>query len=368
MRKAIMILLILTLPLTVVFAQDFSFEEMKEAFKDFAEGAANALPMTSTVGLQWSTAYIGQFPHLGFGPSVGFGTIPLFYFRNVFDMFNIDDKALIDQLPPQVPVELLGVPFPAYSIDFRLGGFGLIFKRADLGFKIGFIPYIPGKFDIKELTGMNIDYFMAGGDIRVNLVKQTFWLPHISVGGGYNFIRGGFAIPGLLGSNIHITDFKVPVESSIKTEEITYETSTLELQDPSLAFRWQTHMIDLKAQISKKILLLFTPYIGAGASFALSKAGGGMYTEILKDGKPLTEEEKDELNRLFKEAQQIDKTQQFPDLTADGIIVQSGAPGFMFRAFGGLSINLWVLKTDISLMYNILGKSLGANVNIRLQF
>ena len=40
-------------------------------FQAFADGVANSLPISATIGLNWSHAYIGQFPHFGVGVSVG---------------------------------------------------------------------------------------------------------------------------------------------------------------------------------------------------------------------------------------------------------------------------------------------------------
>ena len=52
----------------------------------------------------------------------------------------------------------------------------------------------------------------------------------------------------------------------------------------------------------------------------------------------------------------------------NGIVVNEWTNGWGFRAYGGLSINLWFIKIDASVMYDILGKSLGAQVGLRLQF
>ena len=49
-----------------------------------------------------------------------------------------------------------------------------------------------------------------------------------------------------------------------------------------------SHVIDLKAQISKKILLIVTPYAGIGASYGRSRADAGMFVEptVTRDGVP----------------------------------------------------------------------------------
>ena len=45
-------------------------------FQTFATAAASSLPLETSVGLNWSDAYIGQFPHFGIGLTVGAATIP----------------------------------------------------------------------------------------------------------------------------------------------------------------------------------------------------------------------------------------------------------------------------------------------------
>jgi hypothetical protein len=51
-----------------------------------------------------------------------------------------------------------------------------------------------------------------------------------------------------------------------------------------------------------------------------------------------------------------------------GFVVSSWVNGWGFRAYGGLSINLFFIKLDASVMYDIIGQSLGAQVGLRIQF
>ena len=85
MKKIILLIILFCIVgIAGTFAQDempFDLNTMETAFSGFAAGVARALPMASTVGLQWSDAYIGKLPHLGVGAAVGFSSIPPF-FRN----------------------------------------------------------------------------------------------------------------------------------------------------------------------------------------------------------------------------------------------------------------------------------------------
>ena len=57
-----------------VFSQS-ELDELKSRLDSFSEAMALSLPFNSTIGLNWSDAYIGQFlrlpPHFGAGLSVG---------------------------------------------------------------------------------------------------------------------------------------------------------------------------------------------------------------------------------------------------------------------------------------------------------
>lgn len=379
------------------FAQEepppFNLSTMESAFSGFAAGVARALPLASTVGLQWSDAYIGNLPHLGIGAAVGFSSIPFAVVSETLTTlmpdaadFNIDEliPAEISQLP-------IGFPMPAVVADVRLGG---LFIPFDIGFKIGFIPDEVDQLIKDNLQGIGIDYLLWGVDLRYALVKEPkgfSLIPDIMVGGGYNYYRGGISMPmpGFEGGGFSIDDIPVP-----KAEDLSsFYNYSIAMDAPNIVFNWESHVIDVKAQISKKILLLFTPYIGVGASYGRSRAGGGVEAvlDVTKDGadSSMTELKSDieaaedayeeqaaqyeELKETFGDS--TDASTETIDLTAidlpaegDGFLINEWINGFSFRAYGGLSINIWVLKIDASVMYDILGESLGAQVGVRLQF
>lgn len=367
----------------------------QDAFDQFALGVANVLPMASTVGLQWSDAYIGQFPHLGFGVSAGFASIPL----NTI----VDSLSLLEGLTGVSATDIfaqepfatmsnygLGLPFPAATADLRIGGFGLPF---DIGLKFGMLPAF-ARDEIQRAVPeiQQLDYLLWGADIRMALVKERkrSIIPDITIGGGYNYFRGKIAmggiLPGFSMSGITLPDAgQVSADDPSTWDQADTATNTysVDFTSPEVGFQWESHVIDFKAQVSKKVLLLFTPYAGVGASYGRSRAGGGIYSGMSVSGDGTYDDLNQDLQNAIEIYNQIVASGGDPadygmeDLSgmtipdpsvADGFVVNQWVNGWGFRVYGGLSINLWVLKIDASIMYDILGRSLGAQAGIRLQF
>jgi hypothetical protein len=358
------------------------------------------LPMASTIGLQWSDAFIGKFPHFGVGVTAGFASIPTEDIGNLFAAFGFDGNPIEDlkasaQLPENASklLDSLGFPFPAVTAEARLGGFILPF---DIGLKAGFIPdSLYGVLD--NATGglvspNNLDYLLVGFDVRYALVDghKKFLIPDIIIGGGYNFYRGKIAIP-MPGMDFEIQDIPIPKASAISdfsydpSDSNSYYNYSVSFSEPSVGFGWESHVIDVKAQVSKKILLIMTPYVGVGASYGRSRADAGMYIEpqVTRDGSSSTisqmqddlaaaEEAVDDISG--KEASELlgddlDFSDiEIPETGDGGFLVSSWENGWGFRAYGGLSINLWFVKIDASVMYDILGSNLGAQLGLRFQF
>jgi hypothetical protein len=319
--------------------------ELKPAFDTFAQDVADVLPFNASIGLGWSDAYVGQFPHFGVGVTVGATTIPFESVKTVLDAFSIT-------LPAQFSyVQRHGFPVPAYTIDARIGGFAIPF---DVGVKIGYVPP-----DTMRKMGLplSLDYLLAGADVRFALLKDKGFRPALSLGAGYTFMKGSLSVPGLLSGPLTIGNFRVPDGSG------GFTTHTLSLTDPALNLCWDTNVIDLKVELSKT-LLIFTPYLGAGALLAVgSHAGGGVQSSLLLDGSAPTQTQIDEVIQAFTATGQTP-----PDLSTSGIIVQKAAPvGWAGRVFGGFSVNLLVLKLDLGALYSFPGGSYGASANLRLQ-
>jgi hypothetical protein len=301
--------------------------------------------MNSTIGLNWSDAYIGQLialpPSLGVGLTVGVTGIP----------YDSVKKILVDTLggsESEIPqfIRDYGLPLPAMAVDARLGGFILPF---DIGFKIGFLPKT-----LADRVGdnVNVDFLLIGGDIRYLLMKQRFIvIPEVSVGVGYNYLKGSVEFGGVLPNLFEIT---LPDPPSGITPAPWASGDKLALSSPDFYLEWETKVIDLKAQASWSLLIL-QPSIGIGASYGSSHVGGGAKSQLQLNGNPIS-----------PTALQALRTLGF-DVDNASIAVFSDVTGWSFRLFGGVSVNILVLRIDAGVQYNLIGKNLGASIGARLQ-
>jgi hypothetical protein len=336
MRRILGILVVLVFCAAGAFAQSFNFTTFQGDFQTFATDIANALPFNASIGNNWSDAYIGQLigvpPHFGVGVTAGATTIPYAAVEKLLGSLGVTLPSSLDF------VKTYGVPIPAYTIDARIGGFLLPF---DVGVKVGYLPP-------EALASMpfQADYILAGGDIRYAILQDGL-LPGLSVGVGYTYMKGRVALPGVLSGPVTLTSFQFPDSS----------THTVGFTNPSLNFAWDTSVIDLKVQLSKSLLII-TPYLGAGASYGISNAGGGLASSMTIDGLPATQADIDAINQA---------TGQSMTLQNQSIIVKSSANGWAFRAWGGFSLNILVLKIDVNALYNFTSGSLGATVGARIQ-
>ena len=340
MKRLLLVIGILTLLAGGLWAQ-VDFATFQDSFQSFADGVANSLPITASIGLNWSHAYIGQFPHFGVGVSLGGMFLPYETMQPIVDALGVGSS---------IPQELktYGLPFPTIAAGARLGGFILPF---DMGFKFGMIPE-----EAKDLFSQNVtaDFFLIGGDVRFPVLKGRGLIPTLSVGGGYTFLRGRVGIVDVSsGETIDITALMI---AEGYTGGTLYE---LTVTDPDLEFRWDTHTIEAKAQASWN-LLLFTPHVGVGAAYGISNAGGGLFSQ-------LTYNDNDPAVITLADVQDVFASYGYPIPTASGLEVISEANGWSFWVYGGTAINIFFIKVDLSAMYNFLNGDYGASVNLRLQ-
>lgn len=345
MKRFILILVLIVLVGIPVTSLDW--DSYQTGFTEFAKSVANALPFNTSVGLNWSDAYIGPFPDFGIGLTVGATLIPYDGINTVAGMLGIPDLAGTIGVPQ---MEKWGVPLPAYTAEARLGGFVLPF---DAGIKVGYLWPEALTLLPPQWSNLSAEYLLIGGDVRLALLEDQGFLPALSIGGGYNYMKGKVAFAGITG-----VDEEMPLAPILPDYVIR-------VQDPAVAFEWQANVVDLKAQASKK-LLVFTVYGGAGGSLSLlSTAGGGLDSsvELSTDGgstwDPITPAQIADIEAAMGESL---------DVSLDGFTVTaSKANGWGFRAFAGLSVDLWLLHLDVCGMYNFTSQSLGANVNLRVQ-
>ena len=259
MKKIIITLSLMAMLVFSLPALDYSV--YKGGFEDFATEVAKALPFNAAIGLNWSDAYIGSFPHFGVGITVGVTAIPYDAMKPAFDVMGASLGSEMDFL------KTWGAPFPAYTIEGRVGGLILPF---DVGVKLGLLPD-----DVKVLMPYPMDYLMVGGDVRYRVVKSRGLLPEVSFGVGYTMLNGGITLPGVLGEQVIDLGFDLPASAG--------GNEYVKLTDPDLNFNWQSHVIDFKIQASKKLLII-TPSVGLGLAYGTSSAGGGAESGIEGDG------------------------------------------------------------------------------------
>ncbi|MDR0784709.1 MAG: hypothetical protein LBE74_02335 [Treponema sp.] len=300
--------------------------DLQRNVDDFSTKLSASLPFNASMGLNWSDAYIGKFlgvpPHFGVGVSGGVTTLNSAAFNDLLDDFGLS-----------LPIGQMLLP--AYVVEGRLGGFFLPF---DVGVKFGALPQV----DFGER--LKIDYLLAGVDVRFAVMEGGVVLPKISVGVGFNFLKSALAAP--LGNGV---SFNVGGK-------------TLALTQPEAAFSWETKSIDVKAQISKSLAII-TPYAGLGASYAWSNAGYSVESRLQYDGSEVSDDDVVEIKNKLADAGVPDLDR----LSANGFSSIIGSEGWAFRAFAGFSLNVFIVKFDLTGMYNFMDSNYGATLGVRLQ-
>ncbi len=331
MKKILIMMIILVVGISGAFAIDIA--SMETAFSSFSTDVAEALPVASTIGLNWSDSKVRGFPHFGVGVSLGAVMIPEDAFISLANTLSIT-------LPSTITDAGLGIPFPAYVVDARVG---VPLLPIDIGVKLGVLtPEMSSAIS----SDVAVDYVLAGFDIRTPIIKGNLVLPAVTLSAGYNYLSGGIntsvASAGALATQIDIGTVLPGV--------------TIDYTDPDVRFAWETNTIDFKLQASKSLLII-TPYAGLGYAYGWSKAGGGISSDITFTG--ATEDQvRDALAAAGYDV----------ELSADGFAILAESSGGSLRAFGGISVNLFILKLDLNAMYNLSTASLGASANVRIAF
>ena len=333
-RKIFLAVLILLFAVFSAYAADSPLDNLQKNVVDLSTNLAKSLPFNSSLGLNWSDAYIGKFlpsmpPHFGVGGVFGVTTIDMPSLKGV--------AGLLGYTIPDNPMFSDKMVIPAWAAEARIGGFFLPF---DVGVKFGTLPdtaWLNASYKLK--------YTMAGADIRWAVLdgKTNLFLPNLSLGLGFNYLSGG--IGATVGGDT----------------DLTFDGNTLSISSPDINLLWETKSIEAKAQLSKQIFII-TPYIGVGAGYSWSQAGYDVKADAKLNGDPITDSQKNTIKQYLTDNGLQDMT-----VAVDGIssIVKNEA--WNFRAFGGLSFNILLLKLDLSVMYNILDSQLGASLGARIQ-
>jgi hypothetical protein len=195
--------------------------------------------------------------------------------------------------------------------------------------------------DLGEAT---LNYLMVGGDFRYALLREEGWKPTISVGIGFTYTKVG--LKSSIGED---TDVDI---SSLGTG---YSGSSLTIEAPELDFSMDNKTLDFKIQVSKKIFII-TPYLGLGASYGWSTVDFG--ANVTNDDTNVSS------GKNWK--------QDIANLTGISISDTSLSKsveysGFGVRGFGGLSLNIFVLRIDVTGLYDIINQYWGASLGVRIQ-
>jgi len=322
-----------------VFSQMPSISDLTSLVDDFSETMARSLPFNSTMGLNWSDAYIGSIlgfpPHFGVGVTFGATFAPIASLSELAEMFGFN-----------IPIDFsVGLPMPGYLVEARVGGIILPF---DVGVKFGYLDFHTDSIPFVSGLGLNsgMKYLLYGADIRYSLVDLKILPFKLSVGASLNRLEGGIS-----------TSIPIGLEYSF-TNPSGGSDLRLKMANPNLAFIWDTTCFELKAHASFPVFII-TPYVGAGVSWAWSRAGYKVNTSVTIEGGTYDSEDvKAELRRLG--ITQIDDFER-------GLESIKEVNGFNMRLYGGCSFNLAMFKLDLTGMFNVMDQALGFTLGIRFQ-
>ncbi|MCL2213926.1 MAG: hypothetical protein FWC06_01830 [Treponema sp.] len=335
-NECIVVLCVLMLFLSAgtVFSQ-FKLDDLRDAADDFSAAMTKSLPFNSTLGLNWSDAYIGQFlsapPHIGVGVSAGFTTLKLDSINKLMEYFKYE-----------IPLNnSVGFPLLAYTLETRIGGFMLPF---DIGAKFGYLN--TSNMSIFDSFGVNIDYLLLGADIRFALIDSKLLPVRLSIGAGYNYLKGGLLTTLNTGSSYN---FNAP-------DSLGGQSYILSISDIDLGLLWQTNVLELKAHVSFPLFII-TPYTGVGASYSWAKTGYQVKSEVTINGGSPDNEIINILKNYFG----------VTDISGKGFESLNEISSWNVRVYGGLSLNLTVIKLDLTLMYNTKDSAFGGTFGARFQ-
>ena len=224
--------IIVALAVTAIIGSSAAFaidettkENVSNGMNDFATELLTAVPEAATQQNVWADAYIGKlfpsFPvHLGGGITIGGSQLDMTGFKNAAESLTNGYNALATSdfatlLSTYSDFSMSKMDFtipdsffmPTATVDIRLGGIVLPF---DVG--ICAMMTNPSLFSVdlsnpeSILSASNamsfsafgfdgtFDYLTIGADIRYCLYEGNLILPKISLGGGYYYVKGEFAV------------------------------------------------------------------------------------------------------------------------------------------------------------------------------
>jgi hypothetical protein len=184
-RKIALVLGILFLTGGTLFADFVNFPETSGAalttdgllnqFDLFTSEMGSALSTNNSIGLNWSSPYIGQFLGipLHFGAGLTLGTA-------MFTFDETDDFVRMWGMDISKPIIGRQQILPMYTVELKFGGFANL--PFDFGIKIGWLPDLP-------LWGpMTYAVSNFGFDLGVTVFRSETSGTAVAVGGGYTHL------------------------------------------------------------------------------------------------------------------------------------------------------------------------------------
>ncbi len=326
MKKSIAILAVIAFATIGIHSQ--SFAGFQTAFQSLAGDIAASLATDSTIGSDWSDAYVGGFPHFGVGLATGATFVNVASASTLFATMGAAMPSAFSKY---------GIPIPAAVATLKIG---IPFLPLDIGVKAGYIPPSIGKTLLCD-TGVDANYQNIGIQIRYALMKQNALLPNVSIGVAYDYQQGSLSAPTGIGS-----------------QSLSYGGYSVTMTNPNLDLGWTSSTFDFTAQVSKKLLFL-VPYIGAGYTVGSSTVTGGLDSDI-STNYPTG------INGLANYIEANGGTA--PDFSSGGFSYSVVSDSPVFRVYGGLSFRIFILDFDVQALYVPVSRDLGASFTTRLQF
>ena len=318
----------------------FKIDDLQENADKFIDSLAKSLPFNSTIGLNWSDAYIGKMPpHFGIGISTGFTTMDFDSLSGLISQF---DKNM--NFSNASNFKKYGLPIPSYTAEARIGGIIIPF---DFGIKFGYIS--TGAFEsLLENSSSELPFglknMLIGADVRFSPLDKKVFPIKLSVGLGFNYINGEITatLPNTLSYSFTNSG----------------DTYTISQTAGELGIKWSTSVLELKTQVSFPFKFI-TPYAGVGISYAFSQAGYSVNSKlsVKRNGTDVS----------IKDVEEILKNLGLTGVSETGFETIKKNPSFNSRAFGGFSLNLAFFRLDLTGMYNFSGGDFGITLGSRFQ-
>jgi hypothetical protein len=305
---------------TVKFTQQFE-DELDLIGPIFAD----AFAFSNTLGYPIGKAYIGTFPHMEFGVSLGTG------------LTNMESRR--DDHDDSDGTEVLGVaPAPSLHFGFGLGmGFDVIGKI----FVYDFSMYDP-EVDYKGYELRDFRMYSFGGRIRYNWLKDAVLVPFLLHFGGLTFSLGADYMRGNL-------EFGGDYDTTFEDIVVTPPGTAVPV-DFSGAYvsklKWYQLSLSLDALAYFDILYVLTFYTGVGCS-----VGYGWFTMEFDAAGDLDYSGTNVGSATMTSENKYNPQKVIPTYTA------------------GLEVNILVMKINAETKVNLRNKSdISVLIGTRLQF